>query len=76
VQDGEASEAARVDEAKLLAAAEGEDGVGVWRDGCVWGGDEEAAGHAEVDEELGGGGKGIRGREAGLSTTRGALRSR
>ena len=50
--DGEASEAAGVDEAKFFAAAEGEDGVGVGRDGGVGGGDEQAAGHAEVDEEL------------------------
>ena len=52
--DGEAAEAAGVDETELASAAEDEDGVGVGRDGRVGGGDEETAGHAEVDEELGG----------------------
>ena len=40
VCDGEATEAAGVDEAKFAAAAEGEDGVGVGRDGGVGGRDE------------------------------------
>ena len=52
--DGEASEAAGVDEAELFAVAEGEDGVSMRGDGRVGGGDEQAAGHAEMDEELGG----------------------
>ena len=52
--DGEAAEAAGVDEAKLLTAAEGKDGVGMGRDWCIGGGDEQAACHAEVDQELGG----------------------
>ena len=51
---GEAAEAAGVDEAELTAAAEGEDGVGVRWDGGVGGGDEEAACHAKMDQELGG----------------------
>lgn len=52
--DGEAAETAGVYEAEFLSGAEVEDEVGVGRDGSVWGGDEEAASHAEVDEELGG----------------------
>ncbi|MCU1248711.1 MAG: hypothetical protein JWQ49_1740 [Edaphobacter sp.] len=52
--DGEAAEAAGVDEAEFFAAAEGEDGVSVRGDGRVGGGDEQATGHAEMDEELGG----------------------
>ena len=51
---GEAAEAAGVDEAEFAAAAEGEDGVGVGWDGSIRGGDEEATGHAQVDQELGG----------------------
>jgi len=50
--DREPPEAPGVDEAQLLAAAEGEDGVGVWRDRSIWSGDEQAASHSEVDEEL------------------------
>ena len=52
--DGEPAEAAGVHEAELIAAAEGEDGVGVRGEGDFGRGDEEASGHAEVDEELGG----------------------
>ncbi len=48
----EAAEAAGVDEAEFAAVGEGEDGVGVGGPGDLGGGDEEAAGHAEVDEEL------------------------
>jgi len=49
---GEAAETAGVDKAELAAGGEAEDGVGVeWeRDGG--GGDEEAASHAEVDDQL------------------------
>lgn len=52
VLHGETAEAARVDEAKLLTVGERENGVGVGRVGDFGGVDEEAAGHAEVDEEL------------------------
>jgi hypothetical protein len=52
-EDGEAAEAAGVDEAELVAAREAEDGVRVRWDGDLGVGDEEAAGHAEMDEELG-----------------------
>ena len=54
--DGEAAEAAGIDEADLAAVGEGEDGVGVWRQRDVGLRDEKAAGHAEVNEELGWGG--------------------
>ena len=50
--DGKATEAACVDEAKLFAAAEGKYGVGMRGDRSIGCGDEQAAGHAEVDEEL------------------------
>src|SRR5438067_7963535 len=50
--DGKAAEAAWVYEANIAGVGEGEDCVGVWRDGDVGLRDEEAAGHAEVDEEL------------------------
>jgi len=49
----EAAEAAWVDEAQLAAAGEGEAGVGVRGDGRIGGGDEKAAGHAQVDDPLG-----------------------
>ena len=52
--NGEAAEAAWVDEADLAAVREREDGVGVRRNKHVWLRDEQAAGHAEVDKELGG----------------------
>ena len=51
--DGEASEASCIDETELFAAAEGQDGMGVRRDGRFRCGDEQAAGHAEVDKKLG-----------------------
>ncbi len=51
--DGQASEAAGVDEAEFARVCEREDGVGVGRQGHVGVRDEQAAGHAEVDEELG-----------------------
>ena len=50
----EAAEAARVDEAKLAAGGEREDGVSVRRNGHGGGGDEQASGHAEVDDPLNG----------------------
>ncbi len=52
VDDGEAAEAAGVYEAEFAAVGEGQDCVGVgweWHFGLR---DEEAAGHAEVDEKL------------------------
>jgi len=52
--DGETAEAASIDEAKLLSAAKGQDGVGVGGDWSIRCGNEKAAGHAEMDEELGG----------------------
>jgi len=58
--EGDAAEAARIDEAEFTAgcfpwrAAQGEDGVGVGREGDFGRGDEEATGHAEVDEEFDG----------------------
>lgn len=52
--DGEPAEAAGVDEAQLMAAGERENSMGVWRKRNLRRGDEQAAGHAEVDEELGG----------------------
>ena len=51
--DGEAPEATSIDEAKLVPAAEREDGMGVRRAGHFRCGDEQAAGHAKVDQELG-----------------------
>jgi len=57
--EGYAAEAARIDEADFACgcfpgrAAEGEDGVGVGRERDLGCGDEEAARHAEVDEEFG-----------------------
>jgi hypothetical protein len=52
VGDGETAEAAGIDEAKLFASAEREDGVGVrWHRG-LRGRDEKTTGHAEMDEEL------------------------
>ena len=48
----EASETARIDEAKLASAGEGEARVGVGSDGLAGCGDEEAAGHAEVHDPL------------------------
>ena len=58
--EGDATEAAWIDEADFAAgcfpwrAAQGEDGVGVGREGDFGRGDEEATGHAEVDEEFDG----------------------
>ncbi len=52
----EAAKAAGIDEAKLLAARKREAGVGVADDFGVGCGDEEAAGHAEVDDPLSVGG--------------------
>ena len=54
--EAEATEATGVNEAEFVAGAEGEAGVGVRRNGDVGVGVEQAAGHAEVDEELVGGG--------------------
>ena len=47
-----APEATRVDEAQFAARGEVQDGVGVRREWDVGGGDEQAAGHAEVDQAL------------------------
>ena len=49
----EATEAARIDKAKLTAAGESEAGVSVGRGGRIGIGDEETAGHAEVHDPLG-----------------------
>ncbi len=53
VDDGEAAEAAGVDEAEFAGVGQGQDGVGVGWERDFGLRDEEAAGHAEVDEELG-----------------------
>jgi hypothetical protein len=64
--EGDATEAARIDEADLARgcfpgrvysawrAAEGEDGVGVGREREFGRGDEQAARHSEVDQEFNG----------------------
>jgi len=49
---GETAEAARIDEAKLFASAQREDGMGMRRDLSFRGRDEEAAGHSQVDQKL------------------------
>jgi hypothetical protein len=64
VRDGKAAEAAGVYEAELFTAAQSKDGVGVWGYGDIGGGDEEAAGHSEMDEELGLSGVSVLGKEA------------
>ena len=51
--DGEAAEAAGIDEADFAAVGEGKDGMGMRRQRDFGRGDEQAAGHAEVDEEFG-----------------------
>ena len=57
--EGDAAEAAGIDEADLAAGcfsrrtAQGEDGVGVGRVLYLRRGDEQAARHAEVNEEFG-----------------------
>ena len=57
--EGDAAEAASIDEANFAAVcfpgrtAEGEDGVSVRRERDFGRGDEQAARHAEVDEEFG-----------------------
>jgi len=43
-----------IDESELAARAERKNGVGVGRNGHVGGGDEQAAGHAEMDDPLSG----------------------
>ena len=48
----EAAEAAGIDKAEFAAARQGQPGVGVRGDQIVGGGDEQAAGHAEVDDPL------------------------
>ena len=53
VRYGEAAEATGVDEANFFSTTQGEDGVGVRGYLGLRRGDEEAAGHAQVDEELG-----------------------
>ncbi len=50
--EGKSPEAAGVDEAKLATGSERQDGVGVGRLGDAAVGDEEAPGHAEVDQPL------------------------
>lgn len=57
---GEAAEASGVDEAQFAAAGEGEARVGVGGDGSGRICDEQAAGHAEVNNPLGFGELGIR----------------
>src|ERR1700677_1982425 len=52
VDNGEPPESPGVDEAEFLAAAQGEDGVGMRRVRRLWCRDEQPAGHAEMDEEL------------------------
>ena len=56
IAEFETAEAAGVNEAQLVAAGQGEARVGVRGEGGVGGGDEETAGHAEVDYPLGAGG--------------------
>ena len=48
-----AAEAAGIDEAQLATGGEMKDGVGMRRDGRCGIGNEEAAGHPQVDQELG-----------------------
>lgn len=50
---GEAAEAARVDEAELGSSTERKRGVGVRWNGDLGWGDEQASGHAEMDDPLG-----------------------
>jgi hypothetical protein len=61
--EAKATEAAGVYEAELVTGAEGEAAVGVRWDGDGGVGVEQAASHAEVDEELVGGGFGAEGFE-------------
>ena len=49
----DSSEAARIDEADFAGVGQCEDGVSMRRERDFGGGDEQAAGHAEVDEEFG-----------------------
>jgi len=49
--EGEATEAARVAEADIVAIGEGEEDVGVFGDGGIGGDAIDAAGHAEVEDE-------------------------
>ncbi len=57
--EGDAAKAAWIDEADLARGcfpwrtAKSENGVGVGREGDLGRGDEQSAGHAEVDEEFG-----------------------
>ncbi len=52
VFEGEAPEAARIDEAELAAAQKSETRVGMRRDRCGRIGHQQAAGHAQVDDPL------------------------
>jgi hypothetical protein len=53
----ETAEPARIDEAKFATAGESESSVGVGFDRSVGAGDEQASGHAEVDDPLSVGGR-------------------
>lgn len=66
IAEFETAEAAWVNEAQLAAAGQGEARVGVRGDWCVGSGDEETAGHAEVDYPLGRGPLGSRFLRGGL----------
>ena len=52
VEEFEATESPGIDKTNLPAIVEGEPGVGVRNDGLVSVGDDEASGHAEVDDPL------------------------
>src|SRR6185312_10809036 len=52
LRDGEAAEAARVDETDLAPAAERKNRMGMRRHGSIGSGDEQAAAHAEVHQKL------------------------
>ncbi len=63
---GETAETARVDEAQLAAGSEMQHSMGVRREGEPGGGDEQAAGHPEMDQQLG-----LRVRRSGFAIRRG-----
>lgn len=56
----EPSEPARIYKAQFAAAGEGQARVGVGRDRCLWCGDKQAPGHAQVNDPLSRNGHGLR----------------
>jgi len=74
--NGDAAEAAWIDEANFAVIGQGEDSVSVRCERDFGRGDEQATSHAEVDEEFGGGFVALHGHDDGFADSADGLNAR